>query len=49
MDAEKKQTAQVAAQAQTLKTFITVAGFVIFFICLAIAAWLLLHRPSAMR
>jgi N-acetylglutamate synthase-like GNAT family acetyltransferase len=49
MDAEKKQTAQVAAQAQTLKTVITVAGFVIFFICLAVAAWLLLHRPSAMR
>jgi len=48
-DAEKKQTAQVTTQAQKLKLLVTVAGFAIFFLCLAVIVWLLLHRPSAMR
>jgi N-acetylglutamate synthase-like GNAT family acetyltransferase len=45
MDQEKKQTAQVAEHARRLKLLITIAGFAIFFICLGLAAWLLLHRP----
>ena len=49
MDAEKKQTAQVAAQARNLKLFVTVAGFAIFFLSLAVLVWLLLHRPSGLR
>lgn len=49
MDAEKKQTAQVAAQARKLKTAITVVGFAIFFICVAIAVYLLLHHPIPLR
>ena len=49
MAAEKKQTEQIAARAQKLKTIITVAGFLIFFICAAVAVYLLLHRTSAGR
>jgi N-acetylglutamate synthase-like GNAT family acetyltransferase len=49
MDAEKKQTAQLAAHAKRLKTVITVAGFAIFFVCLAVAIWLLRHHPLAGR
>ncbi len=48
MDGEKKQTAQVADRARRLKLFITVAGFAFFFLCVAIAVWLLLHHPIAM-
>jgi len=51
MDTEKEQTARLAAHGQTLKKLIIVAGFGIFFICLAIAGYLLFHRhgftPSA--
>jgi N-acetylglutamate synthase-like GNAT family acetyltransferase len=45
MATEKKQTAQVADRARKLRLFITIAGFGIFFICLAIAVYLLLHHP----
>ena len=49
MNAEKKQTAQVADRARKLRLFITIAGFAIFFICVAIAVYLLLHHPLAAR
>jgi N-acetylglutamate synthase-like GNAT family acetyltransferase len=49
MAAEKKKTAQVAAQARQIKWFITIACFVVFFICLAGVIWLLWHRASAAR
>jgi N-acetylglutamate synthase-like GNAT family acetyltransferase len=49
MDSEKKMTAQIAERARKLKLFITIAGFAIFFICLAIAVWLLLSRPPIGR
>lgn len=45
MAGEKKQTAQVAERARQLKLAITIAGFAIFFICVGIAVWLLMHRP----
>jgi len=48
-EAEKQRTAKVIARAQTLKTLITAASLVIFFICLAVAAYLLLHRPLTAR
>lgn len=49
MDAEKKSTAQVADRARKLKLFITIAGFAIFFICAAVAVYLLLHHPITLR
>jgi N-acetylglutamate synthase-like GNAT family acetyltransferase len=49
MDAEKKQTAQVAARARQIRIFFTVIFFAIGIIGIAIAIYLLLHRPSAMR
>ena len=49
MDTEKKQTAQVADRARKLRLFITFLGFAIFFVCAAIAVWLLLHRPIPLR
>ena len=49
LDAGKTQAAQAAGRARKLKLFITVAGFAIFFICAAIAAWLLLRHPFASR
>lgn len=49
MAGEKKQTEQIAARAKKLKMAITIAGFAIFFICLAVAVYLLLHRTSALR
>jgi N-acetylglutamate synthase-like GNAT family acetyltransferase len=45
MDAEKKQTARVVGQARTLRLVITIAGFAIFFLCLAVAVFLFMHRP----
>jgi len=44
MESEKKSAAETAATAKKLMTAITVAGFVIFFICLAVAFYLLAHR-----
>jgi N-acetylglutamate synthase-like GNAT family acetyltransferase len=49
MDAEKKKTAQVAAQARKIRLFITLASFAVFFICLAVTIWMLWHRASAAR
>jgi N-acetylglutamate synthase-like GNAT family acetyltransferase len=47
MEAEKKQTAQVANQARKIRFFLTVTFFAIGIICLAVAAWLLLRHPFA--
>ncbi|MEI9960624.1 MAG: hypothetical protein WDM76_05665 [Limisphaerales bacterium] len=47
MDAEKKQTARVAAKAKTFRTIITVLGFTTFFICIAIAIYLFMHHRNA--
>ncbi len=49
MEAEKKQTAEVAARARQIRTLFTVAGFAIGGICIAIAIYLLLHHPLAGR
>jgi len=44
MDAEKKQTEQVLERARKLRLLITIAGFATFFACLALAAYLFMHR-----
>lgn len=44
MDAEKKQTARVSEKAKTFRTIVTILGFAIFFVCIAIAGYLLIHR-----
>jgi N-acetylglutamate synthase-like GNAT family acetyltransferase len=49
MAAEKKSAAHLAERARQLKLFITLVGFGIFFVCLVIAGWLLLHRPALGR
>ncbi len=49
MAAEKKSAAHLAERARQLKLFITIAGFGIFFVCLVVAGWLLLHRPALGR
>jgi N-acetylglutamate synthase-like GNAT family acetyltransferase len=49
MDEEKKQTAAVAAKARRLRTFFTFIFFAIGIICFAIALWLLLRHPLAVR
>jgi N-acetylglutamate synthase-like GNAT family acetyltransferase len=46
MEAEKRQTAQLAENARKFKLFVTIASFGIFFICLAIVAWMILKRPA---
>jgi len=43
MDTEKQQTARVSEQAMTLKTVITVAGFAVFFLCMAVLVYLFMH------
>ncbi len=43
MDAEKEQTARVAAKARVLRNIIIVVGFTIGILGIAIAAYLLLH------
>jgi N-acetylglutamate synthase-like GNAT family acetyltransferase len=45
MAEEKKQTARVADQARMLRLLIIIAGFGIFFLCLGVAGYLLMHRP----
>jgi hypothetical protein len=46
LDAEKKETARVVEKARTLKTIITVAGFTIGILGIAIAVYLLInHNP----
>ena len=49
MAAEKKSAAHLAERARQLKLFITITGFGIFFVCLVVAGWLLLHRPALGR
>lgn len=49
MDAEKKQTAQVAAQARKIRTFFTVIFFAIGIIGIAFAIYLLLRHPLTQR
>ena len=49
MDAEKKQTAQVAVRARQIRTFFTVIFFAIGIICIAFAFWLLWHHPLTTR
>jgi N-acetylglutamate synthase-like GNAT family acetyltransferase len=49
MDAEKKQTERVVNQARKLRLFITIGGFAVFLICLAVAFYLFLHRPAPWR
>ncbi len=41
---EKKSVEEVSARVKQVTTFITIACFGIFFICLALAFWLFLHR-----
>jgi N-acetylglutamate synthase-like GNAT family acetyltransferase len=45
MEEEKQQTARVLLQAKRLRMVITLAGFAIFFFCVAVAVFLLLRRP----
>lgn len=49
MDAEKKQTAEVATRARQIRTFFTVIFFAIGIICFAVAFYLLFHGPLAHR
>jgi N-acetylglutamate synthase-like GNAT family acetyltransferase len=49
MDAEKKQTAQVASRARQIRTFFTVIFFAVGIICFALVVWLLLRHPFANR
>jgi len=49
MDAEKKQTAEVAKKARQIRIFFTAIFFAIGIIGIGIAIYLLLHRPSTMR
>ncbi|HEY5043074.1 MAG TPA: hypothetical protein VIK53_13850 [Verrucomicrobiae bacterium] len=44
LESEKKSTGKVVAKAKTLTTLIIVVCFLSFFICLAAAAWLFMHR-----
>ena len=44
MDSEKEQTARVHERAKMLRTAITVAGFLIFFVCVVVLVYLLKHR-----
>lgn len=47
MDAEKRQTARVMEQAQTMRTIITVAGFVLGALAFGVAIYLLVHKVQA--
>ncbi len=44
MDEEKKQTERIADQARMLRLLIIIGGFGVFFICVGLAVYLLLHR-----
>jgi N-acetylglutamate synthase-like GNAT family acetyltransferase len=46
---EKSQTTRLENSAKKLRLMITVLGFGIFFVCAAIAVWMLMHRGSAAR
>ena len=41
---EKKSAEQTQAQAKQLMNILTVFFFIVFFVCLAVAGWLLMHR-----
>ncbi|HEX4350535.1 MAG TPA: hypothetical protein VH251_09110 [Verrucomicrobiae bacterium] len=45
MDTEKRQTAKVVEQARFLRMLVIIAGFGIFFLCLCVAGYLIMHRP----
>jgi N-acetylglutamate synthase-like GNAT family acetyltransferase len=47
MDTEKKQTARVVEQARMLRMLVIIAGFGIFFVCLCVAGFLIMHRPGS--
>ena len=47
--AEKEETKQVAARAQTFRTFVTVIFFIIGFACFGLAVWMLMHRSLTAR
>ncbi len=49
LEAEKKSAAQLTERARQLKLFVTLVGFAIFFVCVIIAGWLLIHRPALGR
>jgi N-acetylglutamate synthase-like GNAT family acetyltransferase len=49
MNAEKKETERVVAQARLLRLLVTIGGFGIFFVCLAVAFYLFLHRQISLR
>lgn len=49
MEEEKKQTERVVGQARLLRTLVTVGGFGIFIVCVAVAIFLYLHRVAASR
>jgi N-acetylglutamate synthase-like GNAT family acetyltransferase len=49
MDSEKKQTERVVGQARKLRLFVTIAGFTVFFLCLAVAVFLFMRRPMPWR
>jgi hypothetical protein len=44
MEAEKRETARLVSQARTLRMIVTVASFAFFFLCIAVAVYLLMHR-----
>ncbi|HEY5346359.1 MAG TPA: hypothetical protein VIK62_08460 [Verrucomicrobiae bacterium] len=46
MASEKNHTTQIAENARKFKLFITLASFGIFFICLAVVAWMVLRRSA---
>ena len=47
MDTEKRQTAKVVERARFLRMLVIVGGFGIFFLCLCIAGYLIMHRPMS--
>ena len=49
MGAEKRQTERMAQRDRYLRLFITIAGFVFFFLCLAAAMFLWMRRPIQIR
>ena len=44
ISSEKRSTARVREQAQTLKTIITITGFLVGISCFAVAVYLIVHR-----
>jgi len=49
MDAEKKQTAQVAGRARQIRIFFTVIFFAVGIVCIVLAVWLLMRHPLNTR